>query len=81
MKRAEAGKSPDVVIEALGFHRSVIYKWISLYRESGVEALKARKAVGPTPKLDGKQQRQLYTIITSNKPLQLGFEFALWTER
>ena len=39
VKRAESGESPDVVIEALGFHRSAIYKWISLYRESGVEAL------------------------------------------
>jgi transposase len=79
VKRVEAGESPEVVIDALGFHRSAIYKWIALYREGGVEALRARKAVGPAPKLDGKQLRQLYMIITSNNPLQLGFEFALWT--
>jgi len=79
VKRVEAGESPEVVIEALGFHRSAIYKWIALYREGGIEALKGRKAAGPTPKLDGKQLRRLYMIITSNNPLQLGFEFALWT--
>lgn len=79
VKRVEAGESPEVVIEALGFHRSAIYKWIALYREGGVEALKARKAAGPAPKLDGKQLRHLYQIILSNHPLQLGFEFALWT--
>lgn len=79
VKRVEAGESLEVVIQALGFHRSAIYKWISLYREGGVEALKARKAAGPAPKLNGKQLRQLYRIITSNNPLQLGFEFALWT--
>ena len=79
VKRVEAGESPEVVINALGFHRSAIYKWIALYREGGVDALKARKAAGPAPKLDGKQLRHLYKIITSNNPLQLGFEFALWT--
>ena len=79
VKRVEAGESPEVVVEALGFHRSAIYKWISLYREGGIEALKGRKAAGPTPKLDGTQLRRLYMIITSNNPLQLGFEFALWT--
>ena len=57
VKRVEAGESPEVVIEALGFHRSAIYKWIARYREGGVEALKARKAAGPSPKLDGKQLR------------------------
>lgn len=79
VKCVEAGESPEVVIEALGFHRSAIYKWIALYREGGIEALKGRKAAGPSPKLDGKQLRHLYVIITSNNPLQLGFEFALWT--
>ncbi len=79
VKRVEAGESPEVVIEALGFHRSAIYKWISLYREGGIEGLKGKKAAGPTPKLNGKQLRHLYKIITSSNPLQLGFEFALWT--
>lgn len=79
VKRVEAGESPEVVIEALGFHRSAIYRWIALYREGGIEALKGRKAAGPAPKLNGQQLRRLYTIITGNNPLQLGFEFALWT--
>jgi transposase len=79
VKRVEAGESPEVLIAALGFHRSVIYRWIALYREGGIEALKGRKAAGPAPKLKGQQLRRLYLIITSNNPLQLGFEFALWT--
>jgi transposase len=79
VKRVEAGESPEVVIEALGFHRSAIYKWIARYREGGLEALKARKAVGPAPKLSGEQVHRLYRIIVENNPLRLGFEFALWT--
>ena len=79
MKRVEAGESPEVIIDALGFHRSSIYTWIARYREGGIEAPKARQAAGPAPKLDGKQLRRLYRITTANNRLQLGFEFALWT--
>ena len=79
VKQVEAGESPEDVIAALGFHRSVIYKWIARYREGGVDALKERKAAGPAPKLQGSQLRRLYHIVVGSNPLQLGFEFALWT--
>ena len=79
VSRVEAGESPEVVIKALGFHRSLIYKWISLYREGGLDALKEKKAKGAEPKLTGSQLRKLYKIITSKNPAQLKFEFALWT--
>ena len=32
VKCVEAGESPEVVVVALGFHRSAIYKWIAAYR-------------------------------------------------
>lgn len=79
VKRVESGESPEDVIAALGLHRSSIYKWISAYREGGVDALRSRKAAGPKPKLNGKQLRWLYWLITRGNPLQMGFEFALWT--
>ena len=46
VKRVEAGESPEVVIKALGFHRSCIYQWITQYREGGIEALKTKKITG-----------------------------------
>jgi transposase len=67
------------VIAALGMHRSNIYRWLAEYREGGLEALDRRKAPGKPPKLNGQQLEKLYSIITSNNPLQLNFEFALWT--
>jgi len=79
VKRVEAGESPELVIQALGFHRSSIYNWLASYREGGIEALKSRKAIGREPKLKGRQLQQLYNIITSKNPLNLKFEFALWT--
>lgn len=49
------------------------------YREGGFAALKGKKAKGHEPKLKGRQLRKLYQIITSKNPIQLQFEFALWT--
>lgn len=79
VKRVEAGESPEVVIKALGFTRTLIYTWIAKYREGGIDALRSRKATGKTPKLSGQHIRKLYRIVVGNDPRQLQFEFALWT--
>lgn len=79
VERVEAGESPEDVIKALGFHRSCIYDWLAKYREGGLEALRYKKIPGKEPKLSGKQLDRLYKLITSKNPLQLNFEFALWT--
>jgi len=79
VQRVEEGESPEDVIELLGFHRSNIYRWIAQYRKGGFEALRKKSAPGKEPKLNGKQMQKLYHLITSKNPLQLDFEFALWT--
>ncbi|WP_176761370.1 helix-turn-helix domain-containing protein, partial [Desulforhopalus singaporensis] len=79
VQRVEAGESPETVIKALGFTRTVIYQWIAKYREGGIDALRSRKAPGKQPKLNGKQLQKLYRIIVGVDPRQLKFEFALWT--
>ena len=79
VKQVVSGESPETVIKALGLHRSNIYKWLATYREGGFEALKSTKAKGPAPKLTGPQIAQIYRIVTHNNPLNLKFEFALWT--
>lgn len=79
VQMVEAGESPEKVIAALGFHRSAIYQWIAKYREGGKEALKKRPITGRPPKLTGKQLQWLYQMIVGKNPLQLKFDFALWT--
>lgn len=79
VQRVEAGESPEVIIKALGFTRSLIYEWIAKYREGGIEALQSRKAPGKTPKLDGSQFQKIYRLVVGVDPRQLKFEFALWT--
>jgi transposase len=79
VKQVEAGESPETVIKALGFTRPRIYEWIAKYREGGIEALKKKSIPGRPMKLKGRQLQKLYGIITSKNPLQLKFDFALWT--
>lgn len=71
-------KSPEEVIKTFGLHRANIYKWLTSYDAKGFDGLKSTKSKGPTPKLTEKQEQQLATMLLKN-PLQLKFEYALWT--
>jgi transposase len=79
VERVQAGESPEVVIQALGFTRSCIYAWLARYRTGGWGALKARALKGRPMKIQPAQVRWLYRTITDKSPLQFRFEFALWT--
>ena len=79
VQQIEAGESPEVVAQALGFHRSCIYEWIAKYREGGLDALKTKPIAGRPRKLARRHLSKLYRIITTKSPLQLKFPFALWT--
>ena len=79
VKLVENGHSPEQVVKALGFHRSCIYEWLAKYREGGTEALQTKTISGRPKKLNAQQLKKIYDIVTSKNPLQLKFEFALWT--
>jgi len=81
VQRVEDGESPEDVVRALGFHRSCIYDWLAKYREGGIEALRTKRIPGRPPKLNGRQLKRIYDLVTRKNPLQLQFEFALWTRR
>lgn len=71
-------ESPEKVIGWFKLHRTVIYKWLRLFRKGGWEALKSTKAPGPEPKLTPREKQRLGKLLMKN-PLQLHFDFGLWT--
>ncbi len=75
----QRGESPELVAAALGINRTTIYDWLALYRAGGTSALEARKRGGKKRKLNGKAMNWLYQTITMKNPMQMKFEFALWT--
>lgn len=77
MVRVES-KSPEEVIKTFGLHRANIYKWLASYDAYGFDGLKSTKSKGPPSKLTEKQKKQLARMLLKN-PLQLQFEYALWT--
>jgi transposase len=79
VKQVETGESPEVVVRALGFHRSCIYEWIANYQSGGEAALRTKRIPGRPPKLTGAQLGKIYQAVKDKDPLQLKFAFALWT--
>lgn len=79
VQSVQDGESPEVIAGVLGINRSTIYGWLAQYRRGGWGALKAKPLFGRPPKLDGKKLNWIYATVTQKSPLQLKFEFALWT--
>jgi transposase len=79
VRRVEAGESPEDVIAGLGMNRRTIYRWLAAYHYGGEESLKAKPIPGAPPKLNAKQMARLSKIVREKNPLQLKFEYALWT--
>jgi transposase len=75
----QEGQSPEAVGKAFGLNRTTIYDWLAQYRHGGWGALKAKPLAGRPPKLNGKQMKWIYDTVTQKNPLQMKFEFALWT--
>jgi transposase len=79
VRRVDAGESPENVAAGIGINRRQIYRWLEAFYYGGEDALKAKPIKGATPKLNAKQMEKLARIVREKNPLQLKFEYALWT--
>jgi transposase len=79
VRSVQAGASPALVARTLRIESRSMYRWLAQYRQGGWGALKAKPLFGRPPKLTGKQMKWIYDMVTQKSPMQLKFEFALWT--
>src|SRR5450631_2953126 len=81
VERVREGESAAAVIEAYGFNRTTIYKWIkaALQPGVGIKALRATQATGRPRSLTPTQERQVFRWINGRDPRQYGLDFGLWT--
>jgi len=83
VQRVREGERPVDVIEAYGFHRTTIYKWLkmALRPGGGLRMLKSTPATGRPRTLTPKQEQQVFRWINGRDPRQYGLDFGLWTRR
>ena len=81
IERVREGERPSEVIEAYGFNRTTIYKWIKTAFGSGagIKALRSTKATGRPRSLTPAQERRVFRWINGRDPRQYGLDFGLWT--
>lgn len=81
VERVREGEPAAKVIEAYGFNRTTIYKWLNaaLRPGVGIKALRSTKATGRPRTLTPAQERQVFRWVNGRDPRQYGLDFGLWT--
>ena len=81
VERVREGEPASKVIEAYGFNRTTIYKWLqaALRPGVGIKALRSTKATGRPRTLTPAQDKQVFRWVNGRDPRQYGLDFGLWT--
>jgi transposase len=79
VRSVQEGESPEVVARSLRITTRAMYRWLAAYRQGGWGALKAKPLAGRPPKLNAQAMQWIYNTVTQKNPLQMKFQFALWT--
>jgi transposase len=72
------GYAPVEVAQRVGVARRSVRRWKAAFRRRGKKGIRARKASGRPPKLDGSQRRRLERLLLKGAKAA-GFPTDLWT--
>ncbi len=70
-------KSIEDIADFCGVHFTVVYKWVRIYKKTGLEGLKKRKAKGAESKLNKEDKKQIISWLRKSA-MEFGFETPLW---
>ena len=81
VERVREGEPAATVIEAYGFNRTTIYKWLNAVLQPGlgIRALRSTKGTGRPRTLTPRQESQVFRWVNGRDPRQYGLDFGLWT--
>ena len=80
VERVREGEPAAKVIEAYGFNRTTIYKWLNAVLRPGLgtRALRSTKATGRPRTLTPRQESQVFRWVNGRDPRQYSLDFGLW---
>ena len=73
----QKGKSAQEIAFFFGVHRGSASLWIKNWKDMGKSALKSTKALGPNPKLNKEDRKQIISWLKKSA-MEFGFETPLW---
>ena len=73
----QKGKSAQEIAFFFGIHIGSVSLWIKNWKDGGKSALKSTKALGPNPKLNKEDRKQIISWLKKSA-MEFGFETPLW---
>ncbi len=81
VKMVRSGFSVSDVAHFFGVSTRAVFKWLSVFAQSGQNGLLAKEGAGRPPKVSPEQMQWIASAVRNHTPNQLRFEFGLWTLR
>jgi transposase len=79
VKAVRNGQTAQSVADTFGLNIRTVFRWLSDFASGGQQALLGKPIPGRPPKVTSEEMRWIAETVRDKTPLQLKFDFALWT--